>query len=118
MIATAAPSRPTVPSTGRGSAEPCEAGGGATMTVAICTRDRADSLLRCVRSVVAQSVPREMQRRAQFYLDFVEAEYSTGFHAPQEATRILGEALDYARQGQLALRDADFRVRIAPPSRD
>lgn len=56
MIATAAPSRPTVPSTGRESAEPCEAGGRATMTVAICTRDRADSLLRCVRSVVAQSV--------------------------------------------------------------
>jgi nitrite reductase (cytochrome c-552) len=59
---------------------------------------------------------REMQRRAQFYLDFVEAENSTGFHAPQEATRILGEALDYARQGQLALRDPGFQVRIAPPS--
>jgi nitrite reductase (cytochrome c-552) len=26
-----------------------------------------------------------------------------GFHAPQEAARILGEAIDYARQGQLAL---------------
>jgi nitrite reductase (cytochrome c-552) len=26
-----------------------------------------------------------------------------GFHAPQEAARILAEALDYARQGQLAL---------------
>ena len=25
------------------------------------------------------------QRKAQFYLDFVEAENSTGFHAPQEA---------------------------------
>jgi nitrite reductase (cytochrome c-552) len=49
--------------------------------------------------------PRELQRRAQFYLDFVEAENSTGFHAPQEAARILGESIDYARQGQLALRD-------------
>jgi nitrite reductase (cytochrome c-552) len=28
-----------------------------------------------------------------------------GFHAPQEAARILGEAIDYARQGQIALRD-------------
>lgn len=28
-----------------------------------------------------------------------------GFHAPQEAARILGEAIDYARQGQLVLRD-------------
>jgi nitrite reductase (cytochrome c-552) len=24
-----------------------------------------------------------------------------GFHAPQEMARILGEAIDYARQGQL-----------------
>jgi nitrite reductase (cytochrome c-552) len=24
-----------------------------------------------------------------------------GFHAPQEAARLLGEAIDYARQGQL-----------------
>jgi nitrite reductase (cytochrome c-552) len=60
---------------------------------------------------------RELQRRAQFYIDFAEAENSTGFHAPQEATRILGEALDYARQGQLALRDPDYRARIAPPTR-
>ena len=43
-------------------------------------------------------------RRAQFYVDFVESENSNGFHAPQEATRILGEAIDSARQGQLALR--------------
>lgn len=47
---------------------------------------------------------RELQRRAQFYLDFVEAENSTGFHADQESVRILGEAIDYARQGQLALK--------------
>jgi nitrite reductase (cytochrome c-552) len=48
---------------------------------------------------------RELQRKAQFFLDFVEAENSTGFHAPQEAARILGESIDFARQGQLALRD-------------
>ena len=47
----------------------------------------------------------ELQRKAQFWLDFVEAENSTGFHAPQEAARILGEAIDFARQGQLALRE-------------
>jgi nitrite reductase (cytochrome c-552) len=52
---------------------------------------------------------RELQRKAQFYLDFVEAENSTGFHAPQEAARILGESIDFARQGQLALRDAKPR---------
>jgi nitrite reductase (cytochrome c-552) len=54
-----------------------------------------------------------MQRRAQFYLDFVEAENSTGFHAPQEAARILGESLNYARQGQIALRDASFKPTVA-----
>jgi nitrite reductase (cytochrome c-552) len=45
-----------------------------------------------------------LQRKAQFRVDFVNAENSTGFHAPQEAARILGEAIDYARQGQLAAR--------------
>jgi nitrite reductase (cytochrome c-552) len=47
-----------------------------------------------------------LQRHAQFMLDFVEAENSTGFHAPQEAERILAESIDYSRQGQLALRGA------------
>jgi len=48
---------------------------------------------------------RDFQRKAQFLLDFVEAENSTGFHAPQEAARVLGQSVDLARQGQLALRD-------------
>jgi nitrite reductase (cytochrome c-552) len=48
---------------------------------------------------------RESQRKAQFYLDFVEAENSTGFHAPEEALRILGESINFARLGQIALRD-------------
>jgi nitrite reductase (cytochrome c-552) len=47
----------------------------------------------------------DFQRKAQFYLDFVEAENSTGFHAPQEAARILGESIDFSRQGQIMLRD-------------
>jgi nitrite reductase (cytochrome c-552) len=55
---------------------------------------------------------RYLQRRAQFYLDFVEAENSTGFHAPQEALRILGDAVNYARQGQLVLRDPEFRADV------
>jgi nitrite reductase (cytochrome c-552) len=55
---------------------------------------------------------RYLQRRAQFLLDFVEAENSTGFHAPQEATRILGESIDFARQGQIALRDASFKPTV------
>ena len=47
---------------------------------------------------------RGFQRKAQFYLDFVEAENSTGFHAPEEAERILGESVDFSRKGQLVLR--------------
>ena len=49
----------------------------------------------------------EFQRHGQFYVDFVESENSNGFHAPQEAARILGEAIDYLRQGQIALRPVD-----------
>lgn len=47
----------------------------------------------------------EFQRKAQWYLDFVEAENSMGFHAPQESARVLAESINHARQGQLALRD-------------
>jgi nitrite reductase (cytochrome c-552) len=58
----------------------------------------------------AQLAPaRDFQRRAQFYLDFVEAENSTGFHAGQEAARILGESIDFARKGQVAVRDLPAR---------
>ena len=45
----------------------------------------------------------ELQRKAQWRVDFVNAENSMGFHAPQEAARILAEAIDYSRQGQVAL---------------
>ena len=48
---------------------------------------------------------RRYQRLAQFRLDFVEAENSNGFHAPQEAARILGESIDFSRKGQIVLRD-------------
>jgi nitrite reductase (cytochrome c-552) len=50
----------------------------------------------------------ELQRKAQWRLDYIAAENSMGFHAPQEAARILGEAADYARQGQVeALKPAE-----------
>ena len=47
---------------------------------------------------------RDYQRKAQFLLDFVEAENSTGFHAPQEAARILTQSIDNSRKGQVTLR--------------
>jgi nitrite reductase (cytochrome c-552) len=46
---------------------------------------------------------RNHQRRAQFLLDFVEAENSMGFHADQEAVRVLSLSLDETRRGQAAL---------------
>ena len=47
---------------------------------------------------------RGFQRKAQFLTDFIEAENSMGFHAGQEAARILANAINYARLGQAALR--------------
>src|SRR5690606_13269634 len=44
------------------------------------------------------------QRKAQFLLDFIEAENSMGFHASQEAMRVLAKSIDYTRQGQVAIR--------------
>ena len=46
---------------------------------------------------------RHHQRRAQFLLDFIEAENSMGFHADQEAVRILSLSLDETRRGQATL---------------
>jgi nitrite reductase (cytochrome c-552) len=43
-----------------------------------------------------------LQRRAQWRLDFVNAENSMGFHADQESARLLAEAIDFARQAQIA----------------
>jgi len=54
----------------------------------------------------------EFQRKAQWRVDFINAENSMGFHAPQEVARVLGEAIDFARQGQLALRDLRDKTRM------
>ncbi len=43
--------------------------------------------------------PRALQRKAQWRSDFINAENSMGFHAPAESLRIIGESIDYARQG-------------------
>ena len=51
----------------------------------------------------ALEAPRRHQRRAQFLLDFIEAENSMGFHADQEAVRVLALSIDETRRGQAAL---------------
>ena len=47
------------------------------------------------------------QRAAQFFVDFVEAENSMGFHADQESVRILGNSINFSRLGLAALRGDD-----------
>lgn len=56
---------------------------------------------------------RDFQRKAQFLIDFIEAENSMGFHAPQEAARIAALSIDNSRKGQVALRDGN-KVAAAP----
>jgi nitrite reductase (cytochrome c-552) len=71
------------------------------------------ALITEIEAALAAGVPPEqlveaqaLQRKAQWRLDFISAENSMGFHADQEAARILAEAIDYARQGQLAVLQA------------
>ena len=56
----------------------------------------------------------ELQKKAMWRLDFISSENSMGFHADQEAARLLGESIDYSRQAQAgALR---LRAPEAPAS--
>jgi nitrite reductase (cytochrome c-552) len=45
---------------------------------------------------------RQFHRSASLRWDFVSSENSTGFHSPQEAARVLANAIDFARQAQLS----------------
>jgi nitrite reductase (cytochrome c-552) len=66
--------------------------------------DLLDSLKAAKQGTVDPRVMKEalaLQRKAQWRVDFINAENSMGFHAPQESARVLGEAIDYARQGQI-----------------
>jgi len=44
----------------------------------------------------------DFQRKANLRWDFISSENSTGFHSPQEAARVLGDALNFARMGQIS----------------
>jgi nitrite reductase (cytochrome c-552) len=80
-------------------------------TTASLSRRTEDALAAAMDAIVAaqntgatdeQLGPsRDLIRRSQLRWDFVFSENSTGFHSPQESARILGEAIDYARQAQL-----------------
>jgi nitrite reductase (cytochrome c-552) len=73
-----------------------------------------DAVLQLTHEIAAQvkadstaptvALARDYQRKAQFLADFIEAENSMGFHADQEAARILAKSIDLSRRGQMALR--------------
>jgi nitrite reductase (cytochrome c-552) len=56
-----------------------------------------------VGKITQLEMAREFQRSAQWRVDFVSSENSMGFHSPQEASRILAEAIDLAYRGRIAL---------------
>ncbi len=80
------------------------------LTRAIGQQARTDSMGANVQAA------RGFQRKAQFLTDFIEAENSMGFHAGQEAARVLANAINYARLGQAALR-GERLPDIAGPSK-
>ena len=78
--------------------------------------DAVLDLARAIASAADTSmieVARAYHRKAQFMADFVEAENSMGFHADQEAVRILGKSVNYSRLGMAAVHGAA----LADPSR-
>jgi nitrite reductase (cytochrome c-552) len=92
-------------------------------------RSRAlDALIALIRDIeqakAAGASPEKLspaqarQRRAQFYVDFVEAENSMGFHADQEAMRVLGLSIDESRLGQLLVRDPAYTEASGVPVGD
>ncbi|AKU92075.1 ammonia-forming cytochrome c nitrite reductase subunit c552 [Vulgatibacter incomptus] len=62
------------------------------------------------RSDAELETPRSLQKRAQMMIDFIESENSAGFHAPQEAARILAQAIDTVRKAQNALKSTEPAV--------
>ncbi len=85
------------------------------------TMDALMALIVDIKSVAAAGgsqaqldEARKYQRKAQFLLDFIEAENSTGFHAPQEAARLMTKSLDFIRRGEIALRSVTASPQTLP----
>jgi nitrite reductase (cytochrome c-552) len=72
-----------------------------TRDIATAAQAAGDSAAAAATPAIAEA--RREQRRAQFLVDFVEAENSMGFHAPQEAARVLAMSIEHARRGQATL---------------
>jgi nitrite reductase (cytochrome c-552) len=77
---------------------------GTAMDAVLALTDDIARIARADSAHAALGPARTHQRHAQFLLDFVEAENSQGFHAPQEAARLLANAINHARLGQAVIR--------------
>ena len=65
-------------------------------------RDTEQALVDAIGATAADLADAlQFHRKASMRWDFVPSENSTGFHSPQEAARILANAIDYACQAQL-----------------
>lgn len=73
------------------------------------TTDMLDAIVAAKKSGATEEQLKEaalFHKKAQWRLDFVAAENSMGFHAPQELARILAECIDFARQGESKAKEA------------
>lgn len=75
--------------------------------------DALMDLIRDIKAARAANVDPKLieqaqnaHRKGQYMIDFVMSENSMGFHAPEESVRILGDAINTCRLGQLALKGA------------
>ncbi len=103
-----------------GSCQTCHRQDEAALVERINTiQDRTAGLLRTTETAILDAIDaivaaqtagatddqlenaRYLQRRASLRWDFVSSENSTGFHSPQEAARILADAINFARMAQL-----------------
>jgi nitrite reductase (cytochrome c-552) len=72
---------------------------------AVAMTDMLDAILEAQQSEASEEdlkPIRDLQRKAMWRLDYISSENSKGFHADQEAARVLAESIDYSRQAQAA----------------
>lgn len=88
-----------------------------TERAAAAMTDMLDAILEAKAAGASEGDLEEaltLQRKAMWRLDFVSSENSSGFHADQEAARILAESIDYSRKAQAAA--LRLRAPAAPPT--
>jgi nitrite reductase (cytochrome c-552) len=95
-------------------------------TTAGLLRDSEEAILAAIDAIVAAreagatdeqlAEARQFHRAASLRWDFISSENSTGFHSPQEAARVLANAIDNARQAQLSAVQVLNSLQAAQPA--